>query len=897
MTSIGWLRGHCGQVGRAGLVGLTLLAWNGAGAAQEAHNSSAGRANVSVPAGSLEAGLLSLGRQANLRLLYPSELTRGKRTAGVGGLLKQSEAIARLLAGTGLQYTFTGANTVRIFDPSDAASALAQDGAIPLDPIDVQGGIKSADRPYETSGSVSHISGETIEHFRGTSPADVFRGVPGVMSGDARNGSGIDVNIRGLQGVGRVPVTIDGAMNATTAYQGYQGVANRTYVDIDLLSSIDIQRGPSNGPLGGIGGTVSMHTIGVDDIVKPGEKFGIKFKAGFNTNTSEVPKYGTMGGFGSRGNHSQPPAVPSSVGMDRPSLFEPTDGYGSIALGARTELVDITAAYARRKTGNYYAGTHGRAGASSGNVGPVQICQNYISTVFCTNYPNYYRNTGLTVYRHGEQVLNSSTDTTSGLVKAKVRLNEDNTVEFSYLGFRSEQGEVRSSEVGDNYTPAYQRWLSTVEVDTLTSRYRWNPADNDLIDFKWNTWGTALDSRVPTSASSSKLAQVGRPPSNVARTLVGADTRMWGSDLSNTARFATSLGDVTWEYGGSYLNESTAPTDLTVFLEEFKPRDGKREEAAFFTKADLKPFDWLKLTGGFRYQHFSTTDRAQPSVVIGNLPGQTRTRTGDGLSPNVGATITLSKGLEFYTLYSEGLRTPSLMESVGAYALYVDPNIKPERSKTWEYGLNFMKDGVLTPLDKARLKVSYFDSDIEDYISRVAMPYPSPVLYYLVAKNIYAAKFSGIEASGRYDINGLSIEFAGNYYTKSEFCLTASSCSNASLPADYAANHIPPKYMASLTVSQKFFDDLLMIGGRVSHVGPRAAEIGETVQGASTLVAPILWNPYTLLDAFMTYKLTDNISLEVTAENLTDIYYVNPLSNGFMPSPGRTIRMGMTGKF
>lgn len=250
--------------------------------------------------------------------------------------------------------------------------------------------------------------------------------------------------------------------------------------------------------------------------------------------------------------------------MDRPDLFEPTSVNGSVALGARTEGVDVVAAFARRVSGNYYAGTNGRAGASSGNIGPVRTCQDYVSLVFCNNNTNYYMNTGLTVYRPGEQVLNSSADTTAGLAKATLRLNDEHALEFGYTGFRSEQGEVRSSEVGDNFTPAYQRWLSTVSTDTGTVRYRWKPSDNDLIDFKWNSWGTWLASRVPTTSDNSRLAAIGLPPAATARTLVGSNTRMFGSDIANTSRFSTPLGNVSWEYGSSYLRESTAPTALTT---------------------------------------------------------------------------------------------------------------------------------------------------------------------------------------------------------------------------------------------------------------------------------------------------------------------------------------------
>jgi iron complex outermembrane receptor protein len=134
-----------GRIAAAALAGVSLLALNTALHAQPADVPSATAhpdrvVNVSVPGGSLESGLLSLGRQANLRMLYPSNLTAGKRTAGVSGQVTPQQAVTQLLAGTGLRASFTSRNTVQVFDPStsDAGGAMPT-GAIALDTIDVQG--------------------------------------------------------------------------------------------------------------------------------------------------------------------------------------------------------------------------------------------------------------------------------------------------------------------------------------------------------------------------------------------------------------------------------------------------------------------------------------------------------------------------------------------------------------------------------------------------------------------------------------------------------------------------------------------------------------------------------------------------------------------------------------
>ena len=165
----------------------------------------------------LASGIVAFSRAAGINLVFDGAVPSGARTPGVSGTLSVREAVNRLLAGTGLSARFAGNRTVQIFDPSKpvVTNSAAPEGAIQLDTVDVSGGRVegfTTDTPYLTPGAVSHISEETIDRFRGSSPADIFRGTPGVLSGEARNGGGgIDVNIRGMQGMGRVATTIDGA--------------------------------------------------------------------------------------------------------------------------------------------------------------------------------------------------------------------------------------------------------------------------------------------------------------------------------------------------------------------------------------------------------------------------------------------------------------------------------------------------------------------------------------------------------------------------------------------------------------------------------------------------------------------------------------------------------------
>ena len=146
-----------------------------------------------------------------------------------------------------------------------------------------------ADAPYVTPGSTSYISSEDINRVPATSVGDIFKTTPGVLSGDNRNGVSVDVNIRGLQGMNRNAVMVDGTRQTTSMYTGYRGNQDRLYVDPDLISGIAIDKGPAGGLYGAgvIGGVVNMMTLSPQDVVEPGKTYGTKVRGSTASNTIE----------------------------------------------------------------------------------------------------------------------------------------------------------------------------------------------------------------------------------------------------------------------------------------------------------------------------------------------------------------------------------------------------------------------------------------------------------------------------------------------------------------------------------------------------------------------------------------------------------------------------------
>ena len=862
------------------------VASNSAAQAQESGQAT----SFAIPAGSLSAALTAFGQQSGLQVTFLSEIAAGKISPGFQGQATNEQALDAILAGSGLSYSFTNAMTVAISESLDDPGGTI-DGAIALDTITVSGagaGQTDVYTPYETAAPTAHISGQTIERFRGQSPADMFRGTPGVMSGEARNGAGgIDINIRGMQGFGRVHTTIDGAENQMQVYQGYQGVSNRSFVDPDFVAGIDITKGASTDSWGNAG-SVALRTLKADDIVKPGDTWGFRIKGGVGTNTGDKPVPGNRAGY--RYDNPLTPdgdpdvahssATPSATGMDRPGFLEPTQGNYSIIGARKGENFDLLAGYSYRKRNNYYAGENGPT-ARPKYTGYQDFC--YPSGDCPFYYENVVTNGGLTNYRGGEEVLNTALETKSWLFKLSPHLGDGQKLILGYSGTRIESGERIASRESSQESQATQQEQGTgTDLDTVTMQYKWDPEANDLVNLKSNLFWNHLETRHPERISGIDRGIDGLPYGY----RIGMDVDNWGYNISNLSKFDTDLGGVDLSYGYNYRGEDSKGNKHFEAASSglFAPGDGSRHEMAGFLEAAYKPIDWLTLNGGLRYSHVWLNSRKETDDV-----DAFKTNDG-GFSPSAGVSVEPFEGGQLYVKYSDTLRFASLFENAFAFTAVNSFAKKPERSRNWEVGLNLADDGVLTASDRGMVKFGYFNWDIKDYLARALSEEDE-----LYVNNIAGAKFEGLEFSGRYELDGFTADLAANYYLNIAYCRTADTCGASTLYGDYATNHVPPEYQVTLTLSQTFLDDQLTLGGRVQHVGPRPIAHGDvTAVGAQAFISPVIWEPYTLVDLFSEYRLNENLIASVRVENLFDKYYVDPLSLVTKPSPGRTFYASLT---
>jgi len=101
----------------------------------------------------------------------------------------------------------------------------------------------------------------------------------------------ISVNIRGMNGLGRVNTMVDGVTQtyfgmAPANYHGGSNTAAGVPLDPNFLAEVDVTRGSSAGSQGvnALAGSANMRTIGVDDVLKEGRQTGVlsRFSVGDN---------------------------------------------------------------------------------------------------------------------------------------------------------------------------------------------------------------------------------------------------------------------------------------------------------------------------------------------------------------------------------------------------------------------------------------------------------------------------------------------------------------------------------------------------------------------------------------------------------------------------------------
>ncbi|MCR6701628.1 MAG: TonB-dependent receptor [Dokdonella sp.] len=662
---------------------------------------------------------------------------------------------------------------------AQTAPAQADDGTVYLSPL-----VTQADEtdPYAEPAADSAISADAIDLFGGQNLDDVLRSTAGTFTRDNPQNPGVAVNIRGLEGSGRVNMTIDGIrQNFRFAGHEAQGF---TYVDPALLAGIDVSRGAVSG-VGGAGalaGSVNFRTLGADDILGGGRDAG-----GF-----AALNWGDNG-----------------------------SGFAPVAAGAaRWGAISLAAAVSRRSPDDYDNGD-------------------------------------------GVEVPGTAQDLTSGLIKFEYRPSETHRLSLGGLYYDN-----------DFLANSYNQ---NIDSRQYTAGYAYTPG-TDWVNLRVNAYRSDVTMTYDDAP--------GIPTGGTAMGRVIEDVGT-GFDVSNTSRLGSNL---TTTYGVEYFDDDVDVVNSAAVPDRGVNPSGESSIGGVFADTRLS-VGITDVIVGLRYDRF--TLKGHGSVTAGNPLGMpegpyTVDRSDGRFNPKLTLALNPADWVQPYVSWSKTFRPPTISETMtgGSHpasggppqSFFPNPFLKPETSRGWEAGANFLAGPALTADDSLRVKLGYFHNRVEDYITAVM----GQGVYF--GNNPGTSTVKGVELEGGYDAGFV---FANLSYTHTD----------SDLPAQvngFGAQSYVPDDVVSATIGTRLLERRLTLGTRYykvsrSFIGDINAYDGDP------------WDPgYHLVDLFANYVFGNGTELRANVSNLLDEAYTPVLSTpagGSEIDTGRGRTVSLTAKF
>ncbi|MFT3968112.1 MAG: TonB-dependent siderophore receptor, partial [Sphingobium sp.] len=204
---------------------------------------------IAIPAGSLGNAIAQLGRKTGVMIVFDPALARGKRTGGLRGTYTPTQALDRLLAGSGIEaqpdgrggFTLTAAAPSRASAPRQPrpirapepveAPAEASEIIVLGKSYGIEAGTKTVAPLRETPNSISVVNSQRIAEQNIFTIDDVFLRTPGVINSGGNEYA--DFRTRGF--------VIDNFLVDGVPYNGFTG----EIPDLFVYDRVEILRGPA----------------------------------------------------------------------------------------------------------------------------------------------------------------------------------------------------------------------------------------------------------------------------------------------------------------------------------------------------------------------------------------------------------------------------------------------------------------------------------------------------------------------------------------------------------------------------------------------------------------------------------------------------------------------------
>ncbi|UJF25229.1 TonB-dependent receptor [Suttonella sp. R2A3] len=283
-------------------------------------------------------------------------------------------------------------------------------------------------------------------------------------------------------------------------------------------------------------------------------------------------------------------------------------------------------------------------------------------------------------------------------------------------------------------------------------------------------------------------------------------------------------------------------------------------------------------------------------------------------SPMLAVTYHLSDNQRIFARYAQLTRFPSVYEiassseGVAKFDVPIKPGfvLKPERSTNWEIGYGFTFTPYWPQLRYGDVRLTYYSNTIKNVIDTSN----DWAIYQ------YDKKTSkGLELQSRIDTGNYFASFGATYRLSQKMCdrqvaflhdmylRRAPQCVEGSFGKTRSYQALQPKYSLNLDVGTRLLDEKLELGMRgVYHSKVDNSGYDRLLKEGfgsmyDTTGKPYSWDSSLVIDAYGRYQINKNFAVNFGITNLTDRYYLDPMSSVAVPGPGRTFSVGFKGRF
>ncbi len=479
----------------------------------------------------------------------------------------------------------------------------------------------------------------------------------------------------------------------------------------------------------------------------------------------------------------------------------------------------------------------------------------------------------------GTEIGNTGNDIAAGLLKVTVRPADGHEIKIGGL-FQDYQYNIGQFNRGPVLTAAqralYQGssvYASDAQNYTGTLNWRYSKPDDQIFDWNISLYGNRTNNdQTKTyhySTSGAAYCGAGIAGNNISGCV--GDQRGYlldtiGIDAHNTSRFEVGNWRNAITYGFDAFRDEVQTFDQGGNSNITTP-SGRRTVSGGFVQLKSSYGSWLEVISAVRYDHYELNS-------LGTSLGSTSS-SGDRLSPKITLGVTPVAGFTPYASYAEGYRAPSITETLiagghatgggpaffncpdgtsGLFCFLPNPDLRPEVGKNKEIGVNLKYNDIFTQGDSFRAKFNVFRNDVSDYIDLVASP-PVMTMYgpfsqYYQYQNIASARLQGFEFETSYDAGTWFVSVAGQIQSGKN------TITNVGLAT------VQPRKVTT-TAGVRLLDRALTFAAQWS------SHAANTDLPAGYLPA----TAYDLVNLYLTYQATKDITLTASVENLLNQYY------------------------